>query len=64
MQGDNLHAPKEIEVDNVLAHALDHLALLNCSDESINAVLETGWMEVLQVRLPKPAGYVARSQFI
>jgi hypothetical protein len=45
---------------HILAHALDHLALLNCCDESIKAVLETGWLETLATRLPKPAGYLAR----
>jgi hypothetical protein len=59
-QGDNLHPPERIEVSNILAHALDHLALLNCYDESIKAVLESGWLETLASRLPKPAGYVAR----
>ena len=56
--GDNLHAPGQIEPGNIIAHALDHLALLNSSDTSINAVLEAGWPEVLGARLPRPAGYV------
>lgn len=60
-QGDHLHPPEWIEVDHLLAHALDHLALLSCSDESIKAVLESGWLGVLQTRLPKPAGYVPRT---
>lgn len=38
VQGDHLNAPEKIEVDHVLAHALDHLAWLNGSDESIKAV--------------------------
>jgi hypothetical protein len=59
-QGDNLHPPEKIEVSNILAHALDHLALLNCYDESIKAVLESGWLDALEMRLPKPAGYIAR----
>ena len=46
----------------ILAHALDHLALLNCCDESIKSVLETGWLETLATRLPKPAGYLARGK--
>ncbi len=61
VHGDNLHPPGRIEMNNVLAHALDHLALLNCYDGSINAVLESGWLQVLEVRLPKPAGYVAQT---
>ena len=58
--GDNLHPPEKIEVSNILAHALDHLALLHCYDESIKAVLESGWLEMLETRLPRPAGYLAR----
>jgi hypothetical protein len=61
VHGDNLHPPGRIEVSNIHAHALDHLAWLNCYDESINVVLESGWLEVLETRLPKPAGYVART---
>ena len=30
-------------------------------DASIKAVLESGWVPVLETRLPKPAGYVARA---
>ena len=59
VRGDHLHAPARIEVDHVLAHALDHLAWLDDSDENIHAVLETGWREMLQMRLPKPAGHLA-----
>jgi hypothetical protein len=59
VQGDNLHPPEKIEVSNILAHALDHLALLNCYDESIKVVLEAGWLEILAARLPKPAGYLS-----
>jgi hypothetical protein len=47
-------------MNNILAHALDHLALLKSSDASINAVLESSWMQALETRLPQPAGYVAR----
>ena len=61
VHGDNLPPPGRIEMNNILAHALDHLALLNCYDESINAVLESGWLELLEARLPKPAGYVAQT---
>ncbi len=59
VQGDNLHPPERIEAGNILAHALDHLALLICYDESIKAVLESGWLDTLATRLPKPAGYLA-----
>lgn len=55
--GDNLHPPERIEVSNILAHALDHLALLSCYDESIKAGLESGWLEMLEIRLPRPAGF-------
>jgi hypothetical protein len=41
------------------AHTLDHLAWLKRFDERIMAVLESGWGEVLETRLPKPAGYVS-----
>ena len=30
MRGDHLHPPSRIEMNNVLAHALDHLAWLKC----------------------------------
>jgi len=60
-QGDNLHPPEKIEASNILAHALDHLALLHCYDESIKAVLEVGWLEALATRFPKPAGYLAHN---
>jgi hypothetical protein len=58
VHGDNLRPPDRIELDNTLAHALDHLALLHSYDESIKAVLESAWLEVLQKRHPKPAGYL------
>jgi len=57
-RGDHLHPPEKIEANNVLAHALDHLAMLRTSDERINEVLEAGWRGVLETRIPKPAGYV------
>ncbi len=58
-RGDHLYPPERIEVNNILAHALDHLAMLSNSDERINEVLESGWIGVLATRIPKPAGYVA-----
>jgi hypothetical protein len=61
VRGDHLQPPGRIAMDHILAHALDHLALLKCSDARINAVLESGWLPVLETRLPKPAGYVART---
>lgn len=60
VHGDNLHPPVRIELNNVLSHALDHLALLNSYDERINAALETGWSEILETRLRRPAGYLDR----
>jgi hypothetical protein len=57
-RGDNLRPPDRIKLDNILAHALDHLALLHSYDESIKAVLESAWLKVLQKRQPKPAGYL------
>ena len=60
-RGDHLHPPSRIEMNSVLAHALDHLAWLKCSDERIKAVLESEWGEVLETRLPKPAGYVSQT---
>jgi hypothetical protein len=47
-----------MERDDVLAHALDHLALLSRDDSSIQAVLAPEWMDVLDMRLPRPAGLV------
>jgi hypothetical protein len=61
VRGDHLQPPEKIELHHILAHALDHLAQLACSDASINVVLESGWLQVLETRLPKPAGYVART---
>jgi hypothetical protein len=61
VRGDHLQPPGRIEMNHILAHALDHLALLKRSDASINAVLESSWVQVLETRLPKPAGYVARA---
>ena len=58
VQGSNLLPPDRIERDGVLAHALDHLALLSRNDRSIEAVLQPEWIKVLQMRLPKPAGLV------
>jgi len=61
VHGDHLRPPGRIEMNNILAHALDHLALLKCSDVSIHAVLESDWLHVLETRLPQPAGYVAQT---
>jgi len=58
VQGNNLFPPDRMERDDVLAHALDHLALLSRDDKSIQAVLEPEWMDLLQTRLPRPAGLV------
>jgi hypothetical protein len=58
VQGNNLFPPERMERNEILAHALDHLALLSRNDRSIEAVLEPGWMNVLQMRLPRPAGLV------
>ncbi len=58
-RGDHVSTPEKIEVNNILAHALDHLAMLSTSDERIKEVLESGWIGVLATRMPKPAGYVA-----
>jgi hypothetical protein len=58
-RGDHLSPPEKIEVNNILAHALDHLAMLSNSDERIKEVLESGWIGVLATRIPKPAGYFA-----
>ncbi len=57
IQGDNLYPPERMKIDYVLAHALDHLALLSRDDKSIQAVLTPEWMDVLRPRLPKPAGF-------
>lgn len=59
VRGDHLHPPGRMEMNSILAHALDHLAWLKGSDERIKAVLEAGWGEVLERRPPKPAGYLA-----
>jgi hypothetical protein len=56
--GDHLFPPANIEQHTALAHALDHLASLNTYDPAIQAMLEPGWREALQTRLPKVAGYL------
>jgi hypothetical protein len=61
VRGDHLHPPSRIEMNNVLAHTVDHLVWLKRFDERIMAVLESGWGEVLETRLPKPAGYVSQT---
>jgi hypothetical protein len=61
VHGDHLRPPERIETNHILAHALDHLALLSRSDASIHAVLESEWLQVLETRLPRPAGYIART---
>ena len=60
-RGDHLQPPRKIEMNHILAHALDHLTLLRYSDVSINATLESGWLQVLETRRPKPAGYIAQA---
>ncbi len=60
--GDQLFPPARIAYQEVLAHALDHLASLNTYDPGIQVALETGWSAVLRQRQPKPAGYLPRSQ--
>jgi hypothetical protein len=62
-RGDNLRPPARIETDNILAHALDHLALLKYTDASIKGILEAGWLHALATRFPKPAGYVPQACF-
>ena len=61
VRGDHLRPPGRIEMNSVLAHALDHLAWLKCYDERIKAVLESGWGVVLETRRPRPAGYVSQT---
>jgi hypothetical protein len=56
--GDHLFPPAHIEHHAALAHALDHLASLSTYDPAIQVMLEPGWREALQTRLPKPAGYL------
>ena len=58
VQGDNLYPPERMKMDYVLAHTLDHLALLSRDDRSIRAILTPEWMDVLRPRLPKPTGFV------
>jgi hypothetical protein len=58
IQRDNLFPPQHMKRDAVLAHALDHLALLSRDDRGIQEVLAPEWMGILQTRLPKPAAFV------
>ncbi|GHO63915.1 hypothetical protein KSC_028070 [Ktedonobacter sp. SOSP1-52] len=55
-QGNNLHPPAHITHQNVLAHALDHLALLITSDPAIETVLGAEWHAILRYRRPQGAG--------
>jgi len=58
--GDQLFPPGQIACQEVLAHALDHLAALNTYDPGIQATLEAGWCAILSQRQPKPAGCLQR----
>jgi hypothetical protein len=64
VQRDNLFPPQHMQRDDVLAHALDHLALLSSDDRGIQAVLAPEWRSIFQTRLPKPAGFVQFDAFL
>ncbi len=56
--GDHLFPPAHIELLNVIAHALDHLASLSTYDPAIQHMLEAEWWEILRLRVPRAAGYL------
>ena len=55
-RGDRLRPPRAVSPKQVLAHALDHLALLAVTDPAVAAALEDGWHRLLAGRQPRPAG--------
>lgn len=58
VHGTHLLPPQEIEQMHVLAHALDHLALLSTYDSAIQAVLEPAWYAFLNMRATRTAGSI------
>jgi hypothetical protein len=55
-RSETLMPPAQIGLAHVLAHALDHLALLLATDAAIEAALGEAWRMALQRRMPRPAG--------
>jgi hypothetical protein len=55
-RSETLMPPARIGLAQVLAHALDHLALLLETDVAIRAALGEGWCIALRRRTPRPAG--------
>ncbi|MGQ0601126.1 MAG: hypothetical protein ACT4QE_05445 [Anaerolineales bacterium] len=52
---DNLYAPDKITSANVVAHAIEHLALLARRDPPIRSTLDETWRAFLANQLPQPA---------
>jgi hypothetical protein len=60
-RSETLMPPARIGLTHVLAHALDHLALLLETDVAIHAALGEGWRLALHRRVPRPAGELRHS---
>ncbi len=56
-RGSNLRPPEIIRFEQVLAHALDHLAMLVQTDVAVRSALSAPWRALLRLRQPQPAGY-------
>ena len=56
-RGGNGPPPDVISSDQVLAHALEHLAMLVEVDTAVRSALIPEWEPALRGRLPLPAGY-------
>lgn len=56
---DNLYAPDLITGANVVAHAIEHLALLARRDPPIGSTLDEAWKAFLADQLPQPARELA-----
>jgi hypothetical protein len=54
--GDNLRPAQEISAVNIIAHALEHFALLAMRDPHIRETLSKDWKEFLSTKQPLPAG--------
>jgi hypothetical protein len=52
---DNLYAPEKITSANVVAHAIEHLALLARRDPPIRSTFDEHWRAFLANQLPQPA---------
>ena len=55
-RGSNIRPPETIRFEHVVAHALDHLAMLVQTDGAVRGALSAPWQSLLRPRQPQPAG--------